>query len=80
LLLLIALAKEGNIHRAAHTPNTTLPAASKLLKDLEEVLEVSVFDRMPRGMRPTSFGEIRIRHTRVTLANLIQAYNEMMAL
>ena len=40
LLLLVALAEEGNIHRAAQVLNMTQPAASKLLKDLEDVLEV----------------------------------------
>jgi hypothetical protein len=40
LLLLLALAEEGNIHRAAQVLNMSQPAASKLLKDLEDVLEV----------------------------------------
>ena len=51
LLLLVALAEEGNIHRASEVLNMTQPAASKLLKDLEDVLGVSLFDRLPRGMR-----------------------------
>src|SRR6185436_7139094 len=70
LLLLVALAEEGNIQ----------PAASKLLKDLEDVLEVSLFDRLPRGMRPTWYGEIMIRHARVALASLNQAHDELSAL
>jgi len=80
LLLLVALAEEGNIHRAAQVLNMTQPAASKLLKDLEEVLEVSLFDRLPRGMRPTWYGETMIRHARVALASLNQAHDEVMAL
>ena len=36
LLLLQALEDEGNIHRAAQTLNLTQPAASKLLKELDE--------------------------------------------
>ena len=62
LLLLVALAEEGNLHRAAQVLNMTQPAASKLLKDLEDVLEVSLFERLPRGMRPTWYGETMIRH------------------
>lgn len=38
LLLLVALEEEGNIHRASQVLNMTQPAASKLLKDLEDVL------------------------------------------
>jgi DNA-binding transcriptional LysR family regulator len=80
LLLLVALAEEGNIHRAAQVLNMTQPAASKLLKDLEDVLEVSLFDRLPRGMRATWYGEVMIRHARVALASLNQAHDEVQAL
>lgn len=80
LLLLVALAEEGNIHRAAQVLNMTQPAASKLLKDLEDVLEVPLFERLPRGMRPTWYGETLIRHARVALASLNQAHDEVEAL
>lgn len=79
LLLLVALAEEGNIHRAAQVLNMTQPAASKLLKDLEDALEVSLFDRLPRGMRPTWYGETMIRHARVALTSLNQAHEELEA-
>ena len=79
LLLLVALAEEGNIHRAAQVLNMSQPAASKLLKELEDVLEVSLFDRLPRGMRPTWYGETMIRHARVALASLNQAHDELQA-
>ena len=80
LLLLVALAEEGNIHRAAEVLNMTQPAASKLLKDLEDVLGVSLFDRLPRGMRPTWYGEAMIRHARSALSSLNQAHDEVQAL
>ena len=80
LLLLVALAEEGNIHRAAQVLNMTQPAASKLLKDLEDVLEVPLFERLPRGMRATWYGETLIRHARVALASLNQAHDEIEAL
>lgn len=80
LLLLVAIAEEGNIHRAAEVLNMTQPAASKLLKDLEDVLDVPLFDRLPRGMRATWYGEAMIRHARVALASLNQAHDEVQAL
>src|SRR6478736_5615615 len=80
LLLLVALAEEGNIHRAAQVLNMTQPAASKLLKELEEVLEVTLFERLPRGMQPTWYGESMIRHARMVLTNLNQAHDELSAL
>lgn len=80
LLLLQALAEEGNIHRAAQVLSMSQPAASKLLKDLEDVLGVQLFDRLPRGMRPTWYGEAMIRHARMALSSLNQAYDEVEAL
>jgi DNA-binding transcriptional LysR family regulator len=80
LLLLVALDEEGNIHRAAQVLNMTQPAASKLLKDLEDVLEVPLFERLPRGMRPTWYGETMIRHARVALSSLNQAHDELEAI
>jgi DNA-binding transcriptional LysR family regulator len=79
LLLLVALADEGNIHRASQVLNMSQPAASKLLKDLEDVLGVELFERLPRGMRPTWYGETMIRHARVALASLNQAHDELQA-
>lgn len=79
LLLLTALAEEGNIHRASQVLNMTQPAASKLLKDLEDVLGVSLFERLPRGMRPTWYGETMIRHARAALSSLNQAHEELQA-
>jgi DNA-binding transcriptional LysR family regulator len=80
LLLLVALAEEGNIHRASEVLNMTQPAASKLLKDLEDVLGVPLFERLPRGMRATAYGEAMIRHARVALSSLNQAHDEVQAL
>jgi DNA-binding transcriptional LysR family regulator len=79
LLLLVALAEHGNIHKASQSLSMTQPAASKLLKDLEDALGVSLFDRLPRGMRPTWYGETMIRHARVALGSLNQAHDELEA-
>jgi DNA-binding transcriptional LysR family regulator len=79
LLLIVALSEEGNIHRAAQVLNMTQPAASKLLKDLEDMLGVSLFERLPRGMRPTWYGDTMIRHSRAALASLNQAHEELLA-
>ena len=61
LLLVVALADEGSIHRAAAALNMTQPAASKLLRELEESIGAVLFERLPRGMRPTLYGDALIR-------------------
>src|SRR5690606_21780709 len=44
LMLLIAIEEHGNIHRAAESLNMSQPAASKLLKDLEDLIGVQLFE------------------------------------
>lgn len=80
LLLLIALDEQRNIHRAAEELHMTQPAASKQLKDLEDMLEVELFDRLPRGMQPTIYGETMIRHARMALTSLSLAHEDIVAL
>jgi DNA-binding transcriptional LysR family regulator len=80
LLLLIALDDFRNIHRAADELNMTQPAASKQVKDLEEMLGVRLFDRLPRGMEPTLYGETMIRHARMALTSLSLAHDDIVAL
>lgn len=80
LMLLTSLDEKRNIHRAAEALDMTQPAASKLLKDLEDALGVSLFERLPRGMQPTWYGEIMIRHARMAMASLNLAYEEISAL
>jgi len=58
----------------------TQPAASKQLKDLEDMLEVRLFDRFPHGMEPTIYGETMIRHARMALTSLSLAHDDIVAL
>ena len=80
LLLLIALDEQRNIHRAAEELCMTQPAASKQLKDLEDMLDVQLFTRLPRGMEPTIYGTSMIRHARMALTSLALAHEDIVAL
>jgi DNA-binding transcriptional LysR family regulator len=80
LLLLIALDEQRNIHRASEELHMTQPAASKQLKDLEEMLGVQLFERLPRGMEPTIYGETMIRHARMALTSLSLAHEDIVAI
>ena len=80
LMLLIAIDDEGSTQRAAEVLNMSQPAASKMLKDLEDTMGVLLFDRLPRGMQPTWYGETMIRHARIALSSLSEAGAEIEAL
>ena len=80
LTFLVRLDEERSLVRAAATAGLTQPAASKLLREIESALDVKLFDRHARGMTPTCYGEILIRHARLALSELGLAREEIIAL
>jgi DNA-binding transcriptional LysR family regulator len=80
LLLLSAIGEKGNILRAAEMLNMSQPAASRLLRDLEEIIGVDLFERQARGVRANWYGEALIRHSRNALSSLTEAAAEIDAL
>lgn len=80
LVLLVELGRHGSILHAASAANLTQPAASKLLGELEHALGVPLFERLPRGVVPTSYGEILIRRAGAALAEMDAAHQEVMEL
>jgi DNA-binding transcriptional LysR family regulator len=57
-----AVAAHGNVTHAAHALGTSQPAVSKQLADLEAALGVTLFDRLPRGVRLTEAGQLLAGH------------------
>lgn len=80
ILLLAALDEHRNLRRAAAAIHTTQPAATASLQQLEERLGVRLFERQPRGMLPTAFGEAMIRYARGVLHDFDHAMLEIDAL
>ena len=80
LELLVHLFANQSLARAAAAMNVTQPAATKLLRETERTLGVSLFDRLPRGMRATPYGEIMMRQARTVLAALERGGEEITAL
>src|SRR5438093_270946 len=52
-----AVAREGNVSRAAERLLISQPAVSKQLKELERSFGTFLFDRLPQGMRLTAAGQ-----------------------
>jgi DNA-binding transcriptional LysR family regulator len=68
LRLLIALAEEGHLGRAAEKMAMTQPAASRLLSELEFRFGRPLFDRGRHGVRPLSGAKLVIRFARMVCA------------
>ena len=80
LAFLVHLDEERCLARAAEAAGLTQPAASKLLRQVEVTLGVQLFERQPRGMAPTGYGDILVRHARAALSELGLARKEIAAL
>src|SRR5882757_5879249 len=80
IVLLVYLDEHRSVLRAADAAGMTQPAASKLLRELEETFDVPLFERQARGVVPTWYGEILIRHARSVLSEISRAQEEIAAL
>lgn len=70
LQLFVAVYEEGNLTRASARQAIAPSAVSKRLHSLEETLQVSLFERVPQGMKLTPAGEALLHHARRTLLNI----------
>lgn len=78
--LLAHLDRERSVLGAAEAIGMSQPAASKLLRELEEYLGVALFERHARGVAPTPYGEILVRHAHSVLSEIRRAQEEVDAL
>ncbi|CAG9204942.1 DNA-binding transcriptional regulator, LysR family [Paraburkholderia tropica] len=79
LELLMKVGETGNLSHSAAALNTTQPALSKWLKELEEDIGLPLFERHARGLRPTSYGEALMEHARRITGRLDNARDDMAA-
>jgi DNA-binding transcriptional LysR family regulator len=80
IVLLLHLYEQRSVLRAAQLAGMTQPAASKMLSEVEGTLGVKLFERHSRGVLPTWYGEIMVRHARSALAEIARAQEEIAAL
>lgn len=73
----VAVAEHQSITKAAKALNITQPAVTRGILQLEEELEVSLFDRLPRSMHLTRFGESYLRHVQAVFVQLDNARAEL---
>lgn len=77
LRMIIALDEHGTILNAANIMGLSQPAITKRLQDLEKDLDITLFHRMSRGVEPTPYGEIIIKHAYIILNQLRSAEGEV---
>jgi DNA-binding transcriptional LysR family regulator len=80
LLLAAALGREHHLGRAATELGISQPAATRLLRELEDALGAQLFERQARGMSPTAAGDVLVRYARQMLNDFGAARRELAAL
>lgn len=79
LQLVVALDQFRHLGRTAEFLSVSQPAVSKMLTEVESMLELVLFDRSTRGTEPTSSGQAIIRFARSVLAEYERTRDEISA-
>jgi len=73
----LEVARQKSVVKAAVVLAVTQPAVSKTIRELEETLNVKLFDRSKRGIAPTRFGEVFLRYAGASVAALRQGVDNI---
>lgn len=72
-----AIVAQRSLLKASAALGVTQPALTKTLQELEEILGQRLFDRLPRGVRPTEAGEVFAQASRRILAEIRRLDEEL---
>jgi LysR family cyn operon transcriptional activator len=70
-------AEASNLTKAAQQLHMTQPSVSYAIKQLEETLGVTLFNRLPKGVQLTEEGKVLYRHVRLAFEELGAAERHM---
>ncbi|MGJ8532060.1 MAG: LysR family transcriptional regulator [Alphaproteobacteria bacterium] len=77
LRFFLSIAETGSVTRSAELLHLSQPALTRGIRQLEEELGVSLFQRLPRAMRLTRFGTSFLRHAQSVFVQLENAQAEL---
>ena len=77
LRMIVALEEHEMVSAAAAATNISQPAASRMIAEMEALLNAPLCDRLARGVRLTPLGQSLARHARSVLLQLAQAEREI---
>jgi DNA-binding transcriptional LysR family regulator len=66
------VARHGSIRKAAEALHIVSSALNRRILELEEELGTPLFERLPRGVRPTAAGEVYLAYVRRSIQDLEQ--------
>jgi len=80
LIVFMAIYECKNIVAAAQQMALSQSTLSKALAEMERVLELRLFVRLPRGVRPTPIGDLLYRHSKLLISHNTQLAEGMVRL
>ncbi|OQP86698.1 pca operon transcription factor PcaQ [Rhizobium rhizosphaerae] len=73
----VEVARQKSVMGAARALNVSQPAVTKTIRELEEALGVTLFEREGRGIRISRYGDVFLRHAGATMTALRQAVDSV---
>lgn len=73
----VEVARQKSVMRASKLLNVSQPAVTKTIRELEDILGVSLVERDGRGIKISRYGEIFLRHAGATMTALRQAVDSV---
>src|SRR5262245_57485565 len=77
LHVFFAVVQLGSMTKAAGQLRVSPPAVSQIIADLEHALGVSLFDRSPQGVEPTTYGRALLKGAAAAFDDLKQTIKEI---
>lgn len=75
--MIVALDDHGRVSAAAQVLNISQPAASRMIAEMEAILDVRLCERLPRGVALTPYGKALARRARAILLEMREADREI---
>lgn len=73
----VEVARQRSIQKAAHALHISQPAVTKTMRELEESLKVTLYEREGRGIRLSNHGEVFLRHAGAALVSVRQGLDSV---
>ncbi|PWC41131.1 LysR substrate-binding domain-containing protein [Azospirillum sp. TSO22-1] len=77
LRVVLAIAQHRSLSKASYALGISQPALTKALQDTEEAIGAKLFDRLPRGVLPTGYGEVVLARAEAILSELSRLGEEL---
>jgi DNA-binding transcriptional LysR family regulator len=77
LKVVMAVAEWGSMAKAAKRLAISQPVVSKVIADLEDLLDVRLFDRSPQGVEPTPYGRALLKRSITIFDDLRTSVDEI---